>query len=130
MWPKNRGYWAFAGLAGMLLCLGGCAAHYSCSRFPQNHCENMSSIYAQTGANFVDYRQNSTVVDDTVHAKVATTATPASALVWQPAAPGDPVLTADQVIRIWITPWQDQEGDLDADYVYLHLHSAAWRIKP
>ena len=42
---------------------------------------------------------------------------------------GMPIRTPEQVIRVWIAPWEDKDGDLrDQSFVYLTLNSSRWQI--
>lgn len=42
---------------------------------------------------------------------------------------GMPIRTPEQVIRVWIAPWEDKDGDLrDQSFVYLTLRTSRWQI--
>jgi len=46
-----------------------------------------------------------------------------------PPGPGTALLSAPQVLRVLITPWQDADGDLEAGgYLYLRLDRGQWTI--
>ena len=50
----------------------------------------------------------------------------------RPAAPasGSAIRSAPRVIRLWIAPWEDSDGDLhDQTYVYLTLDTGRWLIE-
>ena len=43
---------------------------------------------------------------------------------------GSPVRTQSEVMRIWIAPWQDNDGDLvDQAYTYVTLNEGRWLIE-
>ncbi len=43
---------------------------------------------------------------------------------------GMPVRTQSEVMRIWIAPWQDNDGDLvDQSYTYVTLNEGRWLIE-
>ncbi|NNM50696.1 MAG: TraV family lipoprotein [Pseudomonadales bacterium] len=123
-WPiKNRGvHWG--GVVIVVAQIYGCANHYACDKFPDNHCENMSTVYAKTGSNFVDYR--------ILPSQTASTSVQAVNRIptLQIPAPGQPLLSPDHVLRVWISPWIDQEGDLNSGYVFVHLHTGQWSVVP
>lgn len=42
---------------------------------------------------------------------------------------GMPIRTPIKVLRVWIAPWEDKDGDLrDQSYVYLTLNQSRWQI--
>jgi conjugal transfer pilus assembly protein TraV len=42
---------------------------------------------------------------------------------------GDPLRTQSRVLRVWIAPWEDSDGDLnDQSYSYLVVDSGRWMI--
>lgn len=42
---------------------------------------------------------------------------------------GMPVRTPESILRIWIAPWEDKEGDLrDQSFVYVAVRSSKWNI--
>lgn len=46
-----------------------------------------------------------------------------------PPAPGMPLRSAAMQMRVWIAPWEDQQGALhDQAYVYVQVHSGRWVI--
>ena len=43
---------------------------------------------------------------------------------------GDPIRMAPLVLRVWIAPWEDTEGDLhDQHYLYTVVHQGKWLIE-
>ena len=53
-------------------------------------------------------------------------------LIPQPTIPVEdtlPIRTPAKVMRIWIAPWEDEEGDLIASgYIYTEIESRRWQI--
>jgi conjugal transfer pilus assembly protein TraV len=42
---------------------------------------------------------------------------------------GTPILTPQHVMRVWLAPWEDAEGDLhDQAYIYVVANSGHWAI--
>lgn len=43
---------------------------------------------------------------------------------------GEPIRTGQKVMRIWVAPFEDQDGDLhDQSYIYVVAHSGRWNIE-
>ena len=43
---------------------------------------------------------------------------------------GDPVLSPPRILRIWLSPWEDQDGDLrDQSYLYVMWDRGEWNIQ-
>lgn len=43
---------------------------------------------------------------------------------------GDPLLTKPKILRVWIAPWEDTEGDLhDQSYIYVVANQGRWAIE-
>ncbi len=101
----------------------GCATHYRCPNLPNHQCSSMSQIYERTGAGFVDDRYDAQKNDNEVPVR-------SSADLWQVPAPDQPLLIPERVVRIWLTPWQDEKGDLQTGYLFVHVRSQVWRINP
>ena len=44
--------------------------------------------------------------------------------------PGTPLLSPPKVLRLWLAPWVDGDGDLhDASYLYVMWHRGEWQIE-
>ncbi len=123
-WLTNNSRVYCSGIIMVVAQLCGCANHYSCDKFPDNHCENMSTVYAKTGSNFVDYRNQPPQIASLSEPLVK------SPQNFQVPVPGQALLSPDHVLRVWISPWIDQEGDLNSGYVFIHLHTGQWSVMP
>lgn len=45
-------------------------------------------------------------------------------------APGTPLLSPPKVLRMWLAPWVDEDGDLhDQSYLYVMWHRGEWQIE-
>lgn len=45
-------------------------------------------------------------------------------------APGTPLLSPPKVLRLWIAPWVDEDGDLhDQSHIYVIWHRGEWQIE-
>lgn len=74
-------------------------------------CKSISQVHSEVGY------APTTKVDNQTN---ATRRTPYS---------GMPIRTPIKVLRVWIAPWEDKDGDLrDQSYVYLTLNQSRWQI--
>jgi len=125
----------FIATIGFLFGLAGCASgpRYACGLPEGIRCQPVSEVYAASLAPApapigsvpdASYRALSpTPAGETSGARPATRARPIVATV----KPGDPLLTAPRVLRLWIAPWEDVAGDLhDETYLYLRLDDGRW----
>ena len=57
----------------------------------------------------------------------------ASVALGQPGTPGaasDALRSTPRLLRVWIAPWEDSDGDLHEDgYVHMVVHTGRWRIE-
>jgi conjugal transfer pilus assembly protein TraV len=107
----------------------------TCAAPPGVPCQSVSGAYANaTAGNLPSRRLGAATVPD-------------SALPQHPAASNQarftPLLSSDEdgatlgairsdptLIRVWIAPWEDSDGDLHSDsYVYLQVDSGRWLIE-
>jgi conjugal transfer pilus assembly protein TraV len=97
----------------MGLIMVGCAPKFSCVDKPNGPgCASVSHVYAEIHR------------DNTEQA-----VTPPKGLP-QTIKPGDPLREPERVLRVWIAPWVDVDGDYhDQSYVYLLLDHGRWFIE-
>jgi conjugal transfer pilus assembly protein TraV len=141
--------------AGALLGLSGCAStlsgtggaeHYACKAPTGSQCTSVSGVYANAGrgAAPVATAKSAPPASSTSPAPPASSTSPASPV--PSAAPGPTVLpsataaaapalrTAPRVLRMWVAPWEDSDGDLhDASTVHLLVDPGRWlveRVRP
>lgn len=113
-----------------LVSLTGCSAKYGCKGMPDDPtCLSAVEAYHATETRIA-------TVGATEAEKAVST---------KPSAPGPapisessplpriedptPIRTPSQVMRIWIAPWEDAEGDLNVSgYVYTELEPRRWMI--
>jgi conjugal transfer pilus assembly protein TraV len=131
-----------------LLTLQGCASlgqsNYSCSGKPDgSFCMSMQDTYQVTDGD--DYRAQvqarRTAGDDgdTNPRSLEANAAPAAPgsfganapRPYMPEMEGNtlPIRTPAQVMRIWVAPWENQEGDLMmTGLVYTEVHKRRWQV--
>lgn len=118
-----------------LLALAGCGSfsgldastQFACKAPDGILCESMSGIYANAVAqNLPGQRVHR---DTGNNPQVATTAS-APAVLPRPLSSGTPIRSPARVLRFWIAPWEDSDGDLhDQSYVYLAVDTGRWVIE-
>lgn len=118
-----------AGCAGMSG-LSGSTDHLACHAPKGVLCSSISGVYANSVAGTLPSQQVNHG-GELRHPAPATGgdvyATP-SAYVKAPAS-GEPVLSPPRVLRVWIAPWKDQDGDLrDQEYVYVMWDRGNWQL--
>lgn len=113
--------------------LAGCAlgsSRYSCKGRPGAPlCRSMTEVYEKTH----DREALIKLEREKHEAEVADqNAPPIAPLSPQPTVPVEdpmPIRTPAKVMRIWIAPWEDEEGDLIASgYVYAEIEPRRWQV--
>lgn len=88
-------------------------------------CTSLSGVYANVVANNLP-GQTTKEWDSPVAPGPATTAR----ITGTPASSGDPIRSPQKVVRVWIAPWEDAEGDLhDQSFVYVVARDSEWQIE-
>ena len=111
----------------MTLLLNGCATEYGCKGMPDE-----PSCLSTTQA----YQITNTAITEAPPENNQSSESPAKPTLppplQQPMPKIDdptPIRTPSQVMRIWITPWEDADGDLMvSNYVYTELEPRRWMI--
>jgi hypothetical protein len=112
---------------GITLCACASSPKYACGVPDGIGCKPVRAVYQASLAGVP-------VIDTTT--KPTTDAPPASkdsrhAVPDNAVAPGDPLLSRPRHLRVWITRWEDADGDLmDASMLYLRLDRGAWVLAP
>jgi len=115
-------------LAGLTVLLStGCATQYGCKGMPDDPvCLSTTEAYQLTDKALPETPKT----DATSQPGVPVSKT--SPVQRQPVPKIDdptPIRTPAQVMRIWIAPWEDSEGDLMvSNYVYTELEPRRWMI--
>ncbi len=108
--------------------LAGCADHYTCAKFPENSCQDMSIVYEKTGSNFSDYRhqkikKSKSDIENGGSVKIKPIMTVDNDDV-------DPLLKMPVALRIWISPWHDKNDDIETGYIYVVAERGRWLVSP
>ena len=112
------------GCAGSLTGLEG-ESKFACKAPDGVTCSSLSGIYANAVANNLPALRK-----EGKGAQAATTQTKEALITGAVASSGDPLRIQPKVLRIWIAPWEDTEGDLhDQSYLYVVANSGRWAIE-
>jgi conjugal transfer pilus assembly protein TraV len=108
-----------------LAALAGCSAKYGCKGLPDEPaCLSATEAYRAT--------EHAPAVPARTEAAAETGNTPRPSAGVAPNPRIDdptPLRTPAQVMRIWIAPWEDADGDLNVSgYVYTELEPRRWMI--
>ncbi len=127
-------------LAAVAFTLAGCGSmtgfteaegHFACKAPPGVSCKSVSGVYAnaQVG-NLPGLRAGSNSAEQVPGTRPAATVPPAYVADPLPIAlPGVPIRTQPRMVRIWVAPWVDEEGDLhDQSYIYMVLSNGRWMV--
>ncbi|WKJ92204.1 TraV family lipoprotein [Methylomonas montana] len=105
----------------------GCATDYGCKGMPDEpSCLSTTQAYQVTNTALPEAPPENSQ-------ELESASTPALAPPLQQPVPKiedpTPIRTPSQVMRIWIAPWEDAEGDLMvSNYVYTELEPRRWMI--
>lgn len=110
--------------------LAGCSAKYGCKGMPDDPtCLSAVEAYQAT-----DKAKSSVHSSDTAPAASETVATAKPEIPMEPAPvpridDPTPIRTPSKVMRIWVAPWEDADGDLNVSgFVFTELEQRRWMI--
>jgi conjugal transfer pilus assembly protein TraV len=113
-----------SGCAGTLTGLEG-ESKFACKAPDGVTCSSLSGIYANAVANNLPALRKEPKSDQPSpsHSKEG-------AITGQVATTGDPLRVQPKVLRVWIAPWEDTDGDLhDQAYLYVVANPGRWAIE-
>jgi conjugal transfer pilus assembly protein TraV len=145
--PRRR-LWMLPGV-GALLALTGCAStlsgiggkeHYACKAPIGAQCMSVSGVYANAGLGAAQLTQAQPLPEDLpkrVDAPSTATSAPAAPppqILTQKSTPisasTTPLRSAPRILRLWIAPWEDRDGDLhEAAVVHVLVDHGRWLIE-
>lgn len=113
-----------SGCAGSLTGLEG-ESKFACKAPDGVTCSSLSGIYANAVANNLPALRKERKGD-----QPSSTQPKEGAITGQVATAGDPLRVQPKVLRVWIAPWEDTDGDLhDQSYLYVVANSGRWVIE-
>lgn len=124
----------------LLSLLMGCSSKYSCGMFPQTGCKPVSRVFAENNKGLSDYRSGlsdanaksdggitdgkSSVPAKDININIASVNS-----ILEPVKSGTPLLSKPLVMRIYLTPWEDKDRDLNmGSFVYVRVRDAEWQL--
>lgn len=115
-----------AGCASTLSGLGGTPS-YACKAPEGVLCTSVAGVYANSLQNNLPSQRTEKRAAETVGNVVTSTrAAPAA----NPAPDAASMRSAPRVLRLWVAPWEDSDGDLqDQSYLYVVVDSGRWLIE-
>lgn len=124
----------FVSVSALLGCTGlSGSSKFACKAPDGVACNSMSGTYHNSVANNLPGQQTSPEHGDTLKATAVSGATQASSpndAVRNAPLSGVPLRTAPQVLRVWVAPYVDTDGDLrDQAYLYVTLNEGRWQIQ-
>ena len=112
------------GCAGTLTGLEG-ESKFACKAPDGVTCSSLSGVYANAVANNLPALRK-----DGNGEQAATPQSRGALITGQVVSSGDPVRVQPKVMRIWIAPWEDTDGDLhDQSYLYVVANAGRWAIE-
>ncbi|TXF11203.1 type IV conjugative transfer system lipoprotein TraV [Pelomicrobium methylotrophicum] len=88
-------------------------------------CSSLSGVYANAVANNLPGLRKGGVGEEQ-----AVPPAKSGGITGRAPSSGDPIRTAPKVLRIWIAPWEDADGDLhDQSYIYVVADPGRWVIE-
>jgi conjugal transfer pilus assembly protein TraV len=93
------------------------------------HCMSAREVYKATAANDYVRPQNSDDADAKDSGEKPRIPVKSSAVPVPTIEQPIPIRTQAQVMRIWVSPWEDDDGDLHADgYIYTEIEGRKWNL--
>lgn len=88
-------------------------------------CASLSGVYANAVANNLPALRKEGKGEASAGAPAKS-----SEIIGRALSSGDPIRTRPKVLRLWIAPWEDSEGDLhDQSYIYVVADPGRWVIE-
>ena len=132
------------GAVCLLLPLSGCMSmsglggdsKYACKAPDGVACDSVSGTYANALHNNLpsqlaqrSARRQKEASEDDPSPTVGRPISPATANASDTAVTPSPLRTQARILRLWIKPWEDADGDLyDQGYVYVQVDNGQWQI--
>jgi len=109
----------------LAVCLTGCATQYGCKGMPEDpQCLSTTEAYQATDKALLEPKEKEVVSPGSTSIEPGPRQQPVPKI-----DDPTPIRTPSQVMRIWIAPWEDAEGDLMvSNYVYTELEPRRWMI--
>ena len=120
-----------AGCASSLSGLSG-SSQFTCPAPDGVSCSSLSTIYAKAVTNDLPMLRNGDNGDGGEKSEVADKkgANYHEDIIGRAPESGSPIRTQPKVLRVWLAPWEDTDGDLhDQSYIYVVIDPGRWIIE-
>jgi conjugal transfer pilus assembly protein TraV len=115
-----------AGCASTMSGLDG-ESKFSCKAPDGVTCASLSGVYANAVANNLPALRKG---ENGVGVNQGALPAKSGGIIGRTPSSGDPIRTQPKVLRVWIAPWEDADGDLhDQSYVYVVADTGRWVIE-
>ncbi|MFO1388301.1 TraV family lipoprotein [Cellvibrio sp.] len=123
----------------LLALLMSCSSNYSCGMFPHTGCKPVSRVYAENSKGLNDYRgsltESNNKSDHGLDSKASAESkeininiAPVNSIL-EPVRSGTPLLSKPLIMRVYLTPWEDNDRDLNmGSFVYVRVRDAEWQL--
>lgn len=112
------------GCASTMTGLDG-GSQFSCKAPDGVTCSSLSGVYANAVANNLPALRKNGKGESTDKVE-----TKQSDITGRAPVSGDPIRTQPKVLRVWIAPWEDTDGDLhDQSFIYVMTDPGRWKIE-
>lgn len=116
------------------------SSKFSCKAPDGVSCSSLSGVYANASQNNLpglqvekpkqDDKSKGEGNAESEEVRPAVAGTLDSNIVGKPLNSGDPLYAPSKILRVWIAPWEDADGDLhDQSYVYIMADYGRWIIE-
>ncbi|MDD5298834.1 MAG: type IV conjugative transfer system lipoprotein TraV [Rhodocyclaceae bacterium] len=115
------------GCAGTMSGMTGSDSKFACKAPDGVTCSSLSGVYANAVANNLPALRKDDKGD--ASGKAAMPPSPGEVVGHAPSS-GDPIRSQPKILRVWIAPWEDTDGDLhDQSYVYVVADPGRWMLE-
>jgi len=110
--------------------LSGCGVKYGCPAPDGVQCKPISEVYSSTLSAKSQPQEKSAGKAKSNKGSPAKPASPAmESFPGLPSIPPVPIRSAPRILRVWVAPWIDAEGDLHQEgYLYVVVDQGKWAI--
>ncbi|MBU1664347.1 MAG: type IV conjugative transfer system lipoprotein TraV [Gammaproteobacteria bacterium] len=117
------------GCASTLSGLDG-SSQFACKAPDGVTCSSLSGVYANAVADNLPSLRKTEKPEQSNNPPAKPAPKPESGIVGSAPSSGDPIRTLPKLLRIWVAPWEDSEGDLhDQSYIYVMADPGRWAIE-
>ncbi len=125
-----------SGCANFFTGLSGASNDLSCKAPPGVTCKSVSGIYINSVEGSLPAQQKKPLTDKAPEQNKSGSGAEKNQVISKPTnsletlSSGTPVRVSPLILRVWVAPWEDSEGDLhDQHYLYAVINQGRWKIE-